>query len=118
MGYSAYLIETNSRLELLERFPPQFPESIADHVTYRFPDDDFPPLVTMVRVVGYAKNHRLECVVIEIDGHIDRPSGGTFHVTLSIDREAGAKPVQSNHVLKQGWDRVEPFVITVQPTLI
>lgn len=118
MAYSAYVIKEKSRKALLVRFPPKFSESIAHHVTYCFPDKEPPPKIDKVRVVGYAENQRLECVVVEVNGSIKRPKGGLFHITLSLDRALGAKPVQSNHLLKKEWHAIEPFELSVEARLI
>ena len=118
MPYSAYVIKEESRKLLLEHFPPKFSESIAHHVTYRFPDKTTPPKVDTVEVVGYAHDHKLECAVVEVDGTLDRPQGGYFHITLSLERSLGAKPVQSNHLLKGGWQKVKPFKLAVEARFI
>ena len=118
MAYSAYVIKEKSRKALLVRFPPKFSESIAHHVTYCFPDKEPPPKVDKVRVVGYAENQRLECAVVEVNGSTNRPKGGVFHITLSLDRTLGAKPVQSNHLLKKGWHDIKPFDLLVEAHLI
>ena len=118
MGYSAYVIEDQSRLQLLEYFPPKFSDIIAHHVTFCFPDQEPPPKCNEVTVVGYALSQKLECVVVEVNGSVERPSGGFFHVTLSLDRSAGAKPVHSNRLLKRGWETVGRFTLRVRATLI
>jgi hypothetical protein len=119
MPYSAYVIDEISRKRILDTFPPQFPEVIAHHVTHKFPDDSAPPHRDLIEVVGYASDHRLECLVISLDGFTERPNGGIYHITLSIDREQGAKPVHSNHIIKAGWTPLdESFHITAQPELL
>ena len=118
MGYSAYIIENQSRLQLLEHFPPKFSDVIAHHVTFKFPDQFAPPLCDEVIVVGYAANDKVECVVVEVRGSVDRPAGGFFHITLSVDRKAGAKPVHSNRLLKKGWQAVERLSLDVKAALI
>ena len=119
MPYSAYVIDETSRARVLATFPPRFPEVIAHHITHQFPDDSMPPHQSSVKVIGYAASHRLECLVVSIDGKIERPSGGIYHITLSIDREQGAKPVHSNHVIRTGWTTLdEPIPIVVRPQLL
>ena len=119
MPYSAYVIDEVSRKRILDVFSPKFPETIAHHVTYRFPDQEPPPVVELYEVVGYASNHRLECLIVSLDGLLERPEGGIYHITLSIDREQGAKPVQSNQVIQSGWTLLdESITITAQPQLL
>lgn len=121
MAYSAYVISDESRARILERLPPSFPEVIAHHITYRFPDKEAPPQVMEVRVIGHAKNQDLgiECLVVSLDGVSLRPTGGIYHITLSLDRSLGAKPVHSNRILKSPWIELDtPFLINVEPLLI
>ena len=66
-----------------------------------------------------ARGEAIECLVVEIDGSSARPDGRTYHITLSLDREAGAKPVHSNDLLKrQGWEPTPPLEIEVEARLI
>ena len=88
-------------------------------MTHKFPDESAPPSCALVEVIGYASDHRLECLVVSLDGVTERPNGGIYHITLSIDREQGAKPVHSNHVIQDGWTPLdESLPITVQPQLL
>ena len=119
MPYSAYVVNEESRKLLLDLFSPQFPEVIAHHVTHQFPDEYPPPSRALVEVIGYASDERIECLVVKLDGVIERPSGGVYHITLSLDREQGAKPVHSNEVLRAGWTPlINPVPISVQPQLL
>jgi len=118
MPYSAYVLTESARATLIERRPPLHPEVVAHHVTYQFPDQEPPPPISSVRVVGYAGDHRIECVVVELEGSTTRPAGGVFHITLSLDRAQGAKPVHSNRLLKKTWEPLEPFELEVTPTLV
>ena len=119
MPYSAYLLTEESRAQVLAAFPPRFSEVVAHHVTVRFPDDSPPPPASSAREVGVARGEAIECLVVEIDGSSARPDGRTYHITLSLDREAGAKPVHSNDLLKrQGWEPTPPLEIEVEARLI
>ena len=119
MYYSAYVIDEASRARILTDFPPRFPEVIAHHITHQFPDDSLPPHQSSANIIGYAADHRLECLVVSVDGKTNRPNGGIYHITLSIDREQGAKPVHSNHVIQTGWITLDaPISIAVQPQLL
>lgn len=114
--YSCYLLTPNSRLLLLKHFLPKFHKSIAHHVTYKFGSDDYPPIAT-IKVVGYASNDKIECLVVEVDGTTIRPDGGTYHITWSLDPEK-AKPVMSNDLLRQNdWTPVTPIEIQTIPAV-
>jgi hypothetical protein len=103
---------------LLQRFPPKYPNVVADHVTLVVgaePDTPLPRAV-QANVVGRADDgDSLECLVVEIDGTTDRPDGSTYHITWSLgpDRRAG----ESNEVLRaQGWDYIEaPIPVALEP---
>ena len=50
-----------------------------------------------VEVVGYIDDGKgVEGFLVAIDGSTNRPSGGKYHLTWSIDRSKGAKPVHTN----------------------
>ncbi len=97
------------RARLLERFPPKYERTIADHVTLQAGASEQTPLPREVeaRIVGQADDGAsLECLVVEIDGTTDRPDGSTYHITWSLGRERKAK--ESNDVLRDlGWQRLE-----------
>lgn len=122
MGYLAYTLSDSSRRELLKHFKPQFDEVICHHVTYQFPakaSDALPPAVHEAHVVGYAEEDGLECLVVEINGHTKRPDGKLFHITHSLDRKKGKKPVHSNDLLqKKGFKHVSPISITLKPEFV
>ena len=107
------------RAELLERFPPRYRDAIADHVTLKSNSerDDLPGPVASA-IVGRADDgDSLECMVVTINGTIDRPDGSTFHITWSLDKSKGRQARESNDVLKQrGWSNLpEPLPIKLEP---
>jgi len=107
------------RDELLEKFPPRYPDADADHVTlqtkaWRAP---LPPEVDAT-IVGHADDgDSLEAMVVRIDGCTDRPDGSIFHITWSLDKAKGRKPRESNDLLKErGWHRLDhPIPIALDP---
>jgi len=108
-GYQAFEISHESRSRLAAKFPPKFSDFIGHHITYkRGAKSDQPlPEANTFSVVGYAVNEEgIEALVVEVDGTTVRPDGGTYHITWSLDREAGFKPVASNELLKSGWESV------------
>ena len=115
--YQQFVLDQASKAKLLRRFPPKFSQSIAHHITEHFDvpaDSGTPNKPHTVKVVGYASDEYLECVVCEVDGKLKAPDGRTYHVTLSLDpshRESN----DSNKVIAQGWERVTPFSLDVHP---
>jgi hypothetical protein len=112
------LPRNGERERLLERFPPAYANTIADHVTLEahVGEDADPPKAVRSLVVGRADDGKsLECLVVEIDGTTDRPDGSTYHITWSLG--PGRKARESNDVLReQGWKRLdEPIPVELEP---
>ena len=111
-------LDRGQREELLERFPPRYPDAIADHVTLKSNagSDPIPDEVTS-QIVGRADDgDSLECLVVTIDGTTDRPDGSTFHISWSLDRSKGRQARESNDLLKErGWSPLaEPLPIKLE----
>ena len=111
-------LPAQDRERLLERFPPRYENTVADHVTLRVgatPQTPLPP-EPEAHVVGRADDgESLECLVVELDRTTDRPDGSTFHITWSLG--SGRKARESNDVLRdKGWEKLEaPIPVTLQP---
>jgi hypothetical protein len=105
-----------SRSKILSAFPPKYPEVIAHHITYKGPVSEIPTPEDEFYVVGYTDNgESLETVVVAINGSTARPDGGTYHITLSLDRDKGVRPMNSNDLLaNKGYQKVTPFEIRVR----
>lgn len=116
-GYSGYAVSDTSRARLLSKLPPLFPDVYAHHVTYKFGvgEDEVPSHPTESEIVGYASDDSLEAYVVSIDGNIYRPDGKIYHVTWSLDKSAGRKPVQSNELIESGWKKIQPIPIDLIP---
>src|SRR5689334_14897326 len=91
-----WTIDRGERPALLHAFPPAYRDVVADHVTLdphasagtRLPDE------TRGRIVGIADDGAgVQALVVAIDGTTDRPGGGTYHITWSLDRSRGRRPV-------------------------
>lgn len=116
-----YKLSEQSRKELLAIFPPTFPDVICEHITHIFAssrEEDLPKQPKEVVVIGYAINDMVETLVVKIDGRTRRPDGSTYHITHSIDRAAGAKPVMSNDVIRGGYMRTNEILIGVTPEIV
>ena len=126
--YSCYHICSGSKKTILSELREIFgdsshPEMLLHHITEIFPKGKqrvkLPEPPEKVMVIGYLKTALVEAAVVEIDGNSTRPEGGTYHCTISIDREAGGKPVMVNTALREiGFARIRvPFEIDVIPAL-
>lgn len=116
--YTGYELTENSRKILLDRFPPKYRDLIGHHITEKFgvrADEAAPDAPRSVTAVAYADDGvMVEGFVVEIDGSDKRPSGGTYHLTWSIDRSKGAKPVHTNEILHMAKP-IDPIQLEVIP---
>ena len=121
--YTAYVLSPSARAEVLKRFPPKFPDVIAHHVTRQFGVSGNAAYIepAQVEVVAYVCDESLEALVVAVNGTINRPDGKVFHITLSLDKSKGRKPVDSNAVIKDLKNElvdVETFEIETTPQII
>ena len=116
MGVIGWKLDRSEREELLKRFPPRYPDAVADHVTLETTAEATPlPPPVSAEIVGRTDDGAgVEALVVAIDGSTDRPDGSTFHITWSLGQ--GRKAKESNDVLKaRGWDELAPLPVTVRP---
>ena len=117
MSYAAFVLDNNARRALLDRVPPKYPDVLAHHITEKFgipkPSDPVRSRAVHATVIGHVDDGAgVQAVVVEVNGSSTRKDGSTYHITVSIDRSAGRKPVDSNRVIKEkGWTKVQPFTI-------
>ena len=101
-------LDPEGRERLLARFPPAYPETVADHVTWgrKSKAPPMPPAGKAV-VIGRADDGLgVEALVVEVGGTSGRWDGGTFHITWSLGPAREAK--ESNDVIAaQGWEPAE-----------
>ena len=111
-------LDCQQRDALLELFPPLWPDVIADHVTLESGADPALPGEVRATIVGEVNDEEgLQAMVVAIDGSTDRPDGSTYHITWSLDRARGRKPVESNKVIaERGWTALpKAMPITLEP---
>ena len=117
---TGWKLEAIDREHMLVRFKPLFPDVIADHVTLRTGTDYKTALPREVRgeVVGEIDDGvGLQALIVKIGGTTDRSDGSTFHITWSLDRASGRRPVESNDIIAQlGWRGLaDPVPIRLRP---
>jgi len=107
-GYIAFVLDDNTKARILAAFPPKFPDVYAHHVTIIFGNNE--PSETMIeaynlifnigniKVVGYVRNDKIEALMVSINDTNLRLDDKIYHLTLSLDKANGAKPVQSNEL--------------------
>ncbi len=119
MAIHGWKLDDDDRAALLDRFAPAWPDVIADHVTLTLASDDAPmPREVRAEIVGESDDgDGLQAFVVAIDGSIDRPDGSIYHITWSIDRARGRRPVESNAVIAlRDWRSLdEPVPVRLFP---
>lgn len=101
-------LDAKHRSNLLDRFPPRYCNTIADHVTHGPADGSSPvPDADRAVVIGHADDGAgVEALVVEVAGSHRRPDGGTYHITWSL--EPGREAHESNDAIaRYGWEDVE-----------
>ena len=109
--YSCYLLTKESK-ELIRRlWKPKFPIVFADHITYAVPGLELPPEANEIKIVGYASDDKVEALLVHVDNQKFRPDGIIYHITLSIDQEAGAQPSDAKDLFNGDYDKFDVEVI-------
>ena len=106
-------LDRAQRAALLGRFPPAYADTVADHVTLRRAGEGpLPATPHNAEMIGRADDGAgVECFVVRIEGTTDRPGGGTYHITWSLDAAKGRRAKESNDVLaSQGWTELPEAV--------
>ena len=111
-------LDRDQRKELLQQFPPRYPNVIADHVTLRPRVSARAPLPdeTHGEIVGRVDDGSgVEALVVRLGGTTDRPDGSTYHITWSL--ADGRKARESNDALKEhGWEAFDlPMPVRLLP---
>ena len=118
-GYIAFELDKKSRSKLMSIFPPKYPDVIAHHITYKFgvsSNDKIPSNPESNAVIGYIDDgDGLEALVDQVNGKTTRPDGKIYHITWSLDREKGKKPVHSNNLLmSKEYEPIDPINIDLK----
>jgi hypothetical protein len=118
-GYNGYQLTDQSRDKLMRILGEIHPDVIAHHVTHEFGVyDSLPPDATSVRMIAIAADDKVQAAIVEVNGEVERLQGNSFyHITISIDKSAGGKAVDSNALIKDrsNWVAVAPVELAVIP---
>jgi hypothetical protein len=118
-SHIGWLVDPAQRPELLQQFPPRYRNPIAHHVTLagKVSRDAPLPQESEGEIVGRVDDGRgVEALIVRIDGSTDRPGGGTYHITWSL--EPGRRAKESNDALsEQKWEMFDlPMPVRLQPS--
>jgi hypothetical protein len=95
-------LDRNQRAELLQQFPPHYPNVDADHVTLSagVSPEAALPSETVGEIVGRVDDGKgVEAMVVKVGGTVDRPDGSIYHITWSL--LDGREARESNDVLRE-----------------
>lgn len=118
LGYIALVPDVAALNHLKALYPFSFPNTPNHHVTYEFGvlEEDFLKMnlpetmyVCVKQFVKSTEDH-IECFLIEVDHDIRRGDGKYYHITWSLNRKAGARPVMSNDILVKYLDGHDPAI--------
>ena len=112
-------LDREQRKELLQQFPPKYPDIDADHVTLQVRSSRHAPLPDERHgeIVGRVDDGKgVEAMVVSIGGTVDRPDGSIYHITWSLG--PGREANESNDVLAaRPWQPIElPMPIRLDPS--
>jgi hypothetical protein len=114
---TGWTLDREDRKRLLEHFAPRYADVVADHVTLRIGGGGLPTEGSGEVIGEVDDGDGVQALVVRIGGTSDRPDGSTYHITWSLDRARGRKPVESNDVIARlGWRPLsEPIPIRLHP---
>jgi hypothetical protein len=117
---NGWLIDPKTRESLLQRYPPIYANVVAHHVTLNsgVASDAGVPQHTRGTIVGRIDDgNGVEALIVEIGGTTDRPGGGRYHITWSLDRAANREARESNDsIARLGWQPLpDPQEIELMP---
>lgn len=104
MAFNGWMLPDTERARVLGTFTPKYSVVKASHVTLAI-DDKTIPADAEIHIVGVADDGAgMEALVCTVNGELNRPDGGIFHLTLSHEPHRSAK--EANEVVQQGYDRI------------
>lgn len=116
--YSSYVLDEKSKNDVLTVIKPRFDKIVCHHITYNYPDNNSPPNVDNVLVIGEVWDEHMQGLLVRIDEKSFRPDGKKYHITFSHDENV--KPVYCNKIMDEMKNvrfLDKPLKITVKPSL-
>jgi hypothetical protein len=115
--FVGWRLEAAARDALMQAFGQRYARLVADHVTLdaHATTEAALPQERGGDVVGEADDgHGVQALVVRIGGTTDRPGGGTYHITWSL--EPGRSAVESNDVIARvGWRSTPEIAVALTP---
>lgn len=102
MSYTGFELDQNTISKLMSKFPPRYPNVYVHHVTFCM-GRNVALLQTnpLIKAYGYVTDgESIEAILVTVNGNFNRPDGRKYHITMSLDKEKGRKPVHSNDLIE------------------
>jgi len=119
-GYTGYKIRTASRKRILAALIPIFKTVDTHHITVEFGvNERLPQNANVAKIIAVAHNEKIHTAIVEVKGSTIRPDGNIYHITISYDKDSGARPVDSNELIhdESNWNYLStPIWIDIIPT--
>jgi len=118
--YTAYQLTDDTVNKLKSHFNIKYADFIGHHITVKFGvthNEQLPMFTDDIFVIGEACHDNVQALLVSINGNTNRPSGGVYHITWSIDRSKGKKPVDSNKIIHLA-QRIAPIKIKAIPVIL
>lgn len=115
-GYVGWEIPERDRANLKNIFNPSYSRFFGHHCTLQFGVLETVDLPVEIDgyVVGEVDRDGVQALVLMIGGDINRPGGGLYHITWSLDNNH--KPVDSNAAIDTGWHIIDhPVHVNLVP---
>jgi hypothetical protein len=103
-GYTAHILSEKIKEALLGVFEPRFETVKAHHITHRFGVDGFEDLkpAKEICVTHYIYDpNGIEALAVTIDGQSHKPDGLPYHITWSLNKEAGFSAKDANDLVER-----------------
>jgi hypothetical protein len=108
--FNAVYLDNPSLDKLKSIYTGIHPNYFGEHVTINFGVNEAPENLgetVSIDVVGYAKDEKGEAVVVKLPFETSKEN---LHITISTAN--GIKPVYSNALLINGFEKIQPFTLT------
>jgi hypothetical protein len=114
VSYSAVVIDEASRKLLLNKIAPIHKEVIAHHMTINLGPLKGSNVLLIgqeveLRVVTTASDDKVQAVGVKILNSKLGCANTVPHITLSVNRQTGGKPMLSNKLTN--WTKIAPFTV-------
>lgn len=115
MGYIAFVLDEQSRSEVLNKIKPRYDRLLTHHVTLSYHIDwdsgtdmvdSFATLIDTISVIGIMRTEHFDVAVVAVNGLWDRYDDSIFHVVVSTNTDT--RLILSD-LSTQEFDFIEPI---------